>query len=326
MKKTWSILVTLLLCLTLLAGCAAPESAEKAEKKNETAEKTSEEAKEAAEKSSEKSTEASEQSSDQPKEVTEKSSDDAKEATEKEQTIKVGASVTPHAEILQACVEPLKKQGIKLEIVEFTDYVLPNEACQSGDIDANYFQHVPYLENYNKEKQADLVSLGKVHYEPMGLYGGRLKSIDDLKEGASIGLPNDSSNQARALLILQKLGWIDFAGEAGLSTTLLDIKENPHKLKFQELAAEQLPRSLEDLDYAVINGNVALSAGLSVSKDALYIESADSEAAQTFANVIAAKKENAEKPALKALMDVLHSKEIADFIEQKYDGAVVPIS
>lgn len=315
MKKTLSLLVTLLLCLTLLAGCAAPAGSDKAEKKNETAEKTSEEVKEAAEKSSEKSPEASEQSSEQPK-----------EATGKEQTIKVGASVTPHAEILQACVEPLKKQGIKLEIVEFTDYVLPNEACQSGDIDANYFQHVPYLENYNKEKNSDLVSLGKVHYEPMGLYGGRLKSIDDLKEGASIGLPNDSSNQARALLILQKLGWIDFAGKAGLETTLLDIKENPHKLKFQELAAEQLPRSLDDLDYAVINGNVALSAGISVRKDALYIESADSEAAQTFANVIAAKKENAENPALKALMDVLHSKEIADFIEQKYDGAVVPIS
>ena len=315
MKKTLSLLVTLLLCLALLAGCAAPEGSDKAEKKNETAEKTSEEVKEAAEKSSEKSPEASEQSSEQ-----------AKEATEKEQTIKVGASVTPHAEILQACVEPLKKQGIKLEIVEFTDYVLPNEACQSGDIDANYFQHVPYLENYNKEKNSDLVSLGKVHYEPMGLYGGRLKSLDDLKEGATIGLPNDSSNQARALLILQKLGWIDFAGKAGLETTLLDIKENPHKLKFQELAAEQLPRSLDDLDYAVINGNVALSAGISVRKDALYIESADSEAAQTFANVIAAKKENAENPALKALMDVLHSKEIADFIEQKYDGAVVPIS
>lgn len=315
MKKTMSLLVTLLICLTLLAGCAAPEGSDKAEKKNETVEKTSEEVKEAAEKSSEKSSEASEQSSDE-----------AKEATGKEQTIKVGASVTPHAEILQACVEPLKKQGIKLEIVGFTDYVLPNEACQSGDIDANYFQHVPYLENYNKEKNSDLVSLGKVHYEPMGLYGGRLKSIDDLKEGATIGLPNDSSNQARALLILQKLGWIDFAGKAGLETTLLDIKENPHKLKFQELAAEQLPRSLDDLDYAVINGNVALSAGISVRKDALYIESADSEAAQTFANVIAAKKENAENPALKALMDVLHSKEIADFIEQKYDGAVVPIS
>lgn len=315
MKKTLSLLVTLLICLTLLAGCAAPEGSDKAEKKNETVEKTSEEVKEAAEKSSEKSSEASEQSSDE-----------AKEATGKEQTIKVGASVTPHAEILQACVEPLKKQGIKLEIVGFTDYVLPNEACQSGDIDANYFQHVPYLENYNKEKNSDLVSLGKVHYEPMGLYGGRLKSIDDLKEGATIGLPNDSSNQARALLILQKLGWIDFAGKAGLETTLLDIKENPHKLKFQELAAEQLPRSLDDLDYAVINGNVALSAGISVRKDALYIESADSEAAQTFANVIAAKKENAENPALKALMDVLHSKEIADFIEQKYDGAVVPIS
>lgn len=240
--------------------------------------------------------------------------------------IKVAASPQPHAEILGAVKDQLKEEGIDLEIIEFTDYVLPNIATQEGDVDANYFQHKPYLDQFNAENKTDLVSLGPVHYEPFALYPGKLKSLEDVKEGATVGIPNDVSNQARALLLLQDLGWISLPQDKdSLELTILDIAENPHKLKFSELAAAQLPRSLDDLDYAIINGNYALEAGLSVADDALAVEKEDSLAATTYANILAASKDRADDPNLAKLFQALQSETVKTFLAEKYQGAVLPV-
>ena len=239
-------------------------------------------------------------------------------------TLTVGASNTPHAEILEQAKPILAKQGIDLEIKPFQDYILPNTALAGHDIDANYFQHLPYLEDYNEQNGTDLISAGTVHYEPLGLYAGKTASIAELSDGAVIAVPNDTTNEARALLLLESQGLIKLKDGAGLSATKNDIVENTLNLDIQELEAAQISRSLADVDMAVINGNYAIDAGLKVS-DALAKEEADSEAAKTYANIIAIRSDEKDSEKIKELMKVLQSDEVKAYIEENYDGAVVPL-
>ncbi len=232
--------------------------------------------------------------------------------------IKVGATPVPHKEILEAAVPLLEKKGYKLEIKEFTDYVQPNLAVNDGELDANFFQHVPYLQNMNKEKNLNLDYTVKVHIEPMGVYSHKIKDIKELKEGATIAVPNDATNEARALRVLETAGLIKL--KSGDLVTALDITDNTKKIKIKELEAAQLPRTLDDVDAAVINTNYALEAKLNPSKDALAIESKDSP----YANVLAVRKQDKDKDSIKALSEVLNSPEIKKFIEDKYNGSIVP--
>lgn len=240
-------------------------------------------------------------------------------------TIKVGASPSPHAEILKAAQPLLAEQGITLEIVEFNDYVQPNIALNTGDLDANYFQHQPYLDQFNADNNMELVSLGGIHYEPMGIFAGKSSDLASLPEKAIVGVPNDPTNEARALLLLEENGVIKLKEDVGVNATKLDIVENPKNLEIMEMEAAQLPKSLsmDSLDIAVINGNFALSGGLKIA-DALAIEEADSLAAETYQNVVAVRKGDEERPELQALLEVLKSQEIADFISSTYEGAVAP--
>lgn len=238
--------------------------------------------------------------------------------------IVIGASTTPHAEILEKAVDILKEQGYELEIKEYTDFVQPNVALNNGDLDANYFQHKPYMENFNDEQSGDLVVAGVIHYEPYGIYAGKTASLDALGDKAKIAVPNDSSNEARALLLLEAQGLIKLKEGVGLEATVKDIAENPLNLEIIELAAEQIPRSLQDVDVAVINGNYALAAGLNVT-DALATEDKESIGATTYGNVIAVKTGNEEKASIKALVAALQSDEITKFIEESYEGAVIPL-
>lgn len=250
---------------------------------------------------------------------------DKKETSDDSKTIVVGASPTPHAEILEVAKGILEKEGYTLQIKEFTDYVIPNTSLESGDLDANYFQHLPYLENFNEEKGTDLVSVAAIHYEPFGIYPGKTKTLADLQDGAQIAVPNDASNEARALLLLEAQGLIKLKSGAELNATKNDITENPKNLQIVEIEAAQLPRSLSDVDLAVINGNYALQAGLSVSDDALAAEAEDSLAAKTYANIVAVKKGNEDSEKIKALVKALQSDEVKEFIESEYKGAVVPV-
>ena len=240
-----------------------------------------------------------------------------------EKTIVVGASPAPHAEILEIAKEVLAKEGWTLEIVEFTDYVLPNEALTSGDIDANYFQHTPYLDTYNAEKGTDIVSAAVIHYEPLGVYPGKTASLDAIAEGATIAVPNDGSNEARALYLLQDLGLITVDNTNGYNITVLDIVDNPLNLEIIETEAAQLPNILPDVDFAVINGNYAIGAGIDGS--VLATEDKDSDAAQTYGNIIAVRngEENTEKTL--ALVQALCSEEVRTFIEETYGVSVVPV-
>ncbi|MBS5652957.1 MAG: MetQ/NlpA family ABC transporter substrate-binding protein [Eubacterium sp.] len=249
--------------------------------------------------------------------------DDSKKA-ESKGTIKVAASATPHAEILEEAKKILKDKGWDLQIQVFDDYVQPNNVVESGDFDANYFQHIPYLEQFNKEKGTHLVNAGGIHYEPFGIYPGTKKKLDELAEGDTIAVPNDTTNEARALLLLEANGIIKLKDGAGLTATVKDIAENPKNVKIQELEAAQVPRVKDEVAFVVLNGNYALQAGFSVSKDSIAYEKSDSEAAKTYVNVIAVKKGNENKPGIKALVEVLKSDEIKKFINDKYDGAVVP--
>lgn len=249
--------------------------------------------------------------------------DDSKKA-ESKGTIKVAASATPHAEILEEAKKILKDKGWDLQIQVFDDYVQPNNVVESGDFDANYFQHIPYLEQFNKEKGTHLVNAGGIHYEPFGIYPGTKKKLDELAEGDTIAVPNDTTNEARALLLLEANGIIKLKDGAGLTATVKDIAENPKNVKIQELEAAQVPRVKNEVAFVVLNGNYALQAGFSVSKDSIAYEKSDSEAAKTYVNVIAVKKGNENKPEIKALVEVLKSDEIKKFINDKYDGAVVP--
>ncbi len=243
----------------------------------------------------------------------------------KPKVLRIGATPAPHAEILKFIVPKLKEKGIDLQVKEFTDYVLPNTALQNKELDANYFQHVPYLDDFNKKNNTQLSPIVAVHFEPLGLYPGRTKSIDALKKGDVIAVPNDTTNEARALLLLESAGLIKVKPDAGLKATPKDITDNPKKLVIKELEAAQIARSLPDVNMAVINGNYALEAKLSVAKDALRSESKDSLAAKTFANVIVVKSGDENREEIKMLKEVVTTREVRDFIEQKYQGAVVPV-
>lgn len=239
-------------------------------------------------------------------------------------TLKVGATPAPHAEILEVVKPILAEQGITLEIVEFNDYVTPNTAVEDGSLDANYFQHITYMNAFNESDGTHLVSVGTVHYEPFGLYAGKTDSIDALPDGAQIAVPNDTTNEARALLLLQQEGLITLNEDAGINATKADIVENPKNLEIVELEANQLPVRLQDVDMAVINGNYAIDAGLSVS-DALAIEASDGEAATAYANVLTVKEGREDDPAIQALYAALCSDEVKDYMEETYGGAVVPL-
>ena len=245
-------------------------------------------------------------------------------AKDDDKTITVAASATPHAEILEEAKPILEKEGYDLEVTVFDDYVRPNEVVESGEFDANYFQHIPYLDQFNEEKGTHLVNAGGIHYEPFGIYPGTKDSLDDLEDGDSIAVPNDTTNEARALLLLQDNGIITLKDGAGLNATVKDIEENPHNVEIVELEAAQVARVTGETAYVVLNGNYALEAGFSVAKDALAYEQADSEAAKTYVNIIAVKEGNENSDKIKALVDVLKSDEIKDFINENYDGAVIP--
>lgn len=237
----------------------------------------------------------------------------------------VGASPAPHAEILEAAREELKSKGYDLEIKEFTDYVQPNLALEDGDLDANFFQHLPYLEDFNIKNNTNLVSVAFIHYEPLGIYPGRSNSLDDIKEGAIISVPNDTTNEARALLLLETQGLIKLKEGVGVEATPKDIEDNPKNIKIEELEAVQVSHALQDVDFGVINGNNALLAGLSISVDAVAKEEKDSLAAETYANVIAVKAGDESSDKTKALVEALKTEAIRKFIEDKYEGAVVPV-
>lgn len=248
-----------------------------------------------------------------------------KENKADDKTIAVAASPTPHAEILEAAKDLLKEKGYTLEIKEFDDYPQQNVVVDEGEFDANYFQHQPYLDNFNEEKGSDLVSAAKIHYEPLGIYPGASEDLENIKDGAKIAVPNDATNEARALLLLEENGIITLKEDAGLNATKKDVEENPHNIEIVELDAAQIARVVEELDFVVLNGNYALDAGFNVQTDAIAKEEADSEAAQTYANIIAVKKENKDSEKIKALVEVLQSEEIGKFITDTYEGAVVPM-
>ncbi len=249
-------------------------------------------------------------------------------------TIKIGASPSPHAEILEAAAPILAEQGIELDIVEFDDYVLPNTALDDGSLDANYFQHQPYLTNFNAENGTDLVSAGSIHYEPLGLYAGKTASLDELADGAVIGIPADATNGGRALLLLQDQGVLTlkdgidleyFRTAEDISFSEYDgIAENPHNVQIEALEAANLPASLPDLDFAVINGNYAIPAG--IADKLIVTEDAAGDAAQVFANIIAVRAGDETRPEIVALVEALKSDDVKAFIEEKYEGSVLPVA
>lgn len=287
MKKTFSLLLAGALSLSLLAGCGSKGAAQ----------------------SSAASTSTGGASASTSLEGT---------------TLKVGATPAPHAEILEVVKDILADQGITLEIVSFNDYIQPNTAVESGDLDANYFQHITYMNDFNQANGTHLVDAADVHYEPFGLYAGKTTSLDALADGAQVAVPNDATNEARALLLLQQEGLITLKEGAGLTATKADIAENPKNLDIVELEAAQVPSRLGDVDLAVINGNYALGAGLKVA-DALAIESADGEAAKAYVNVLAVKEGRENDPAIQALAAALTSDTVKTYIEDTYQGAVVPV-
>lgn len=295
MKKTWSIIVAAALAAGTLAGCggkkaetttAAPESTTVAAGAEDTT--------------------------------------TAAEANKELVPIVVGASPAPHAEILEAAKAILAEQGYDLQIKEYTDYVQPNLALDSGDLDANYFQHYPYLEQFNQERGTKITSAAAIHYEPFGIYAGKTASLDALADGAKVAVPNDATNEARALLLLEAQGLIKLKEGVGLNATKNDVVENPKKLDIYEIEAAQIPRSLQDVEIAVINGNYAIEAGLKVS-DALAIEDAASIAATTYGNIVAVQEGHEKDDAILALIDALTSDTVKQYIEDTYEGAVVPL-
>jgi len=248
----------------------------------------------------------------------------AAEAPAASEKITVAASTTPHAEILAVAKPILAEQGYDLEVTEFQDYVQPNNVVEAGEFDANYFQHIPYLESFNAEQGTHLVNAGGIHYEPFGIYPGTKKDLAELAEGDTIAVPNDTTNEARALLLLQDNGIIKLKEGAGLTSTVNDIAENPKNVKIQELEAAQVSHVIPEVAYVVLNGNYAIEAGLSVAQDALAYESSDSEAAKTYVNVIAVKEGNENSDKIKALVSVLKGEEVRKYIEENYNGGVIP--
>lgn len=242
------------------------------------------------------------------------------------EVIKIGASPTPHAEILAQAVATLKDKGYQLEIIEFDDYVMPNNALDNGDIDANYFQHTPYLVDFNNKNQLKnkLVSAGIIHFEPLGIYPGKTKDLKEVKKGWVIGIPSDPTNGARALWLLDNLGLIKVKESAGFEATEMDIESNPNEIVIKPLEAAQLPASLPDLDFAVINGNYALGAG--IMNSVLATEGKDSQSAMTFGNVIAVREADLEKASVKALIDALKTEQVRKYMEDSYKGVVIPVN
>lgn len=236
--------------------------------------------------------------------------------------ITVGATITPHSEILSVVAENLKEQGYELKIVEYNDYVLPNTALEAGDLDANYFQHTPYLNDFNEENGTHIVSAAAVHFEPMGIYAGKTASLEDIKEGASVAVPNDTTNEARALLLLEAQGLLKLKADAGIKATILDIEENPFNLDIKELEAAQVPKAVKDVDIAVINGNYALEAGI---KTPLVTEASDSLAAETYGNIIAVREGEENSVKTKALVDAILTENVKEYINNTYEGAVLPV-
>ena len=246
------------------------------------------------------------------------------DANPEDKVITVGASPSPHAEILAVAKDVLAEQGYTLDVKEYSDYIQPNVALSAGDLDANYFQHKPYLDDYNQNNSTDLVSAAAIHYEPFGLYSTTISSLDELKDGDKVAVPNDATNEARALLLLQDNGVIKLKDDAGLSATKNDIVENPKNLDITEIEAAQLPRSINNVAIAAINGNYAVEAGLKVS-DAIAVEAKDSLAAETYANIVAVRPDNKDDEKIKALISALQSDKVKSFIDEKYQGAVVAV-
>ena len=240
-------------------------------------------------------------------------------------TLKVAATATPHAEILAQVVDVLAEQGITLEIDEYSDYVTPNTAVEEGEMDANFFQHTPYMEKSNAEQGTHLVSVAKIHYEPMGIYAGKTASLEELPDGAVIAVPNDPTNEARALLLLEAQGLIEIDDAAGLDATPNDITSNPKNLQFKELEAPMLPQTVEEVDLSIINSNFALQGGLNPAEDALASESSDSVAADTYANIIVVKEGSENNEAILALVEALQSDAVREYINNTYSGSVVPM-
>lgn len=249
---------------------------------------------------------------------------DTEAAVESKGTIKIAASATPHAEILEQAKPLMEAQGWELDVTVFNDYVQPNQVVESGEFDANYFQHIPYLDSFNEEQGTHLVNAGGIHYEPFGIYPGRKSDLTTLEKGDVIAVPNDTTNEARALLLLQDNGVITLKDGVGLEATVRDITDNPNEIEIQELEAAQVPRVKDEVAFVVLNGNYAMEAGFSVAKDAVAYEQADSEAAKTYVNVIAVKEGNENNEGIKALVDVLKSDEITKYINDNYDGGVIP--
>ncbi len=241
-------------------------------------------------------------------------------------TITVAASATPHAEILEQVKPILADQGYTLEVTVFNDYVQPNQVVESGEFDANYFQHIPYLDSFNEEQGTHLVNAGGIHYEPFGIYPGTKSDLSEIAEGDVIAVPNDTTNEARALLLLQDNGILTLKAGVGLEATVRDIEDNPYNVEIQELEAAQVPRVKEEVAFMVLNGNYAMEAGFSVSKDAVAYEQSDSEAAQTYVNVIAVKEGNENSERIKALVAALKSDTIKEYINNTYDGGVIPFT
>ena len=239
-------------------------------------------------------------------------------------TLTVGASPTPHAQILTDFAAPkLKDQGIELKVKEYTDYIQPNKDTTSGALDANYFQHINYLNNYNKENKTDLVSVGAIHYEPFGIYAGKSKDLSNIADGATIAVPNDPTNEGRALLLLEQEGIIKLKDSKNLESTPNDIAENPHNVQFQEVEAAAVPRTLQSVDFAVINGNYAIEAGYHV-KDALAHEKAGTAAVNEYANIICTTKEKEDDTSIKALVKVLQSDDFKKYLEENFGEDVLP--
>lgn len=238
--------------------------------------------------------------------------------------ITVAASPTPHAEILAQAKDILAEQGYELEIIEFSDYVQPNLVVDAGDVDANFFQHKPYLDNFNEENGTNLVSIAPIHYEPLAIYAGKSENLSDIPDGAAIAVPSDTTNEARALLLLEANGLIEIKEGAGLAATKNDIEKNPHNIEIIELEAAQVSRVIGEVDFVVLNGNYALAAGLKVS-DALAKEEQYSDAAQVYANILVVKEGNEEREDVKALVEALKSDKVKQYIDETYNGAVVAI-
>ena len=240
------------------------------------------------------------------------------------ETITVAATAAPHAEILEQAKPLLEEKGYDLEVEVFADYVLPNDVVESGEMDANYFQHINYLNSFNEEQGTHLVDAGEIHYEPFGIYAGQKETLEDVEDGDTVGVPNDTTNEARALLLLEAQGWITLDPDAGITATPEDITDNPYNLEIEPFEAAQVARHIDEVSYVVLNGNYALEAGLNAGTDALAVESADSDAIQQYVNVIAVKEGNEDDEKVQALVEVLKSDEIKEFIESEYSGAVVP--